>query len=315
MDEFPMEQASPSQRRRAGRLAVGLGVAGALVAAGVGTAIAVDGSPGLPQVSASELLNRMQNARVDSLSGTLRVQITPPAGENQTSYSTTVLQQLQAASVRVAIAGDGKQRIETHGFFGDAALIRNGQDVWLYDAQRHTAAHTTAPAPEKPKKTAPARTATRTPAQTPVAQPWLDLTDLPVPVQQDVKELFSAVRTHADARVTGTDLVAGRDVYLLELRPKSDLAPERVHKVEVAVDAKTSIPLRVEVYGPESGTPIVRAGFTQISFGKPGDSEFTLPQDVKVVKGEQGFDQLARSFLSKLPRHSAPSSMPTQPGR
>ena len=68
----------------------------------------------------------------------------------------------------------------------------------------------------------------------------------------------------------GTRPVAGRDAYELVLAPKDTRS--LVGQVRLAVDAETSVPLRVQVFGRASADgPAFSVGFTKISFEVPGD--------------------------------------------
>lgn len=79
--------------------------------------------------------------------------------------------------------------------------------------------------------------------------------------------------------------MAGRDAYQLVLKPKQ--SGSTVGSVQIAVDAKNGVPLRVQLLSAQGGKPIVDAGFTKVDFAKPaGDTfAFTAPKGAKVTEG------------------------------
>jgi hypothetical protein len=83
-------------------------------------------------------------------------------------------------------------------------------------------------------------------------------------------------------------MVAGRAAYQLTLAPKS--AQSLVGQVAVAIDARTHLPLRVQVTARGSATPVFSAGYTSISFATPAASNFTFtpPPGAKVKQATLG---------------------------
>ncbi len=74
---------------------------------------------------------------------------------------------------------------------------------------------------------------------------------------------------------SSTTSVAGRSAYELVLAPKDTRA--LVGQVRLAVDSQTSMPLRVQVFGKNSGNgPAFSVGFSSVSFDVPSASAVHL---------------------------------------
>jgi hypothetical protein len=76
--------------------------------------------------------------------------------------------------------------------------------------------------------------------------------------------------------------VAGRPSYLLTMRPTSTTTTVRA--VQVAVDARTFLPLRSQVFANGDGSAVLSAGFTSVSYGRlrSGLFSFTPPTGTTV---------------------------------
>lgn len=93
--------------------------------------------------------------------------------------------------------------------------------------------------------------------------------------------LAAAARSTA-VRVAQPQEVAGRDAYVLSLDPRTD--DTLVGHVDIAIDAETRIPLRVEMFARGATAPAIATGFDSVSF-EPIDSsvfEFDPPAGAKV---------------------------------
>ena len=149
--------------------------------------------------------------------------------------------------------------------FGERDLVANSTDVWFWDAQRFTAWHYAV------DEAAPHQ-----------APPSLgDLTQLVSKVLQDDRSYVAAI-------VAEPQVVAGRDAYVLRLTPATN--DTLLGRIEVAIDAETRMPLRLQVFPRGSSTAVLEAGYTSVGFGPVDASMFTFapPQDaiVKQVSDE-----------------------------
>jgi hypothetical protein len=68
--------------------------------------------------------------------------------------------------------------------------------------------------------------------------------------------------------------VAGQAAYQLVLAPRS--AESTISSIRLAVDGKTGVPLRVQVFGKGSSTPAFQVGFTSLSYTAPAASNFNF---------------------------------------
>ena len=87
-----------------------------------------------------------------------------------------------------------------------------------------------------------------------------------------------------DSNVT----VAGQAAYELVLAPKDTRS--LVGQVQIAVDGRNGVPLRLQVYARGASTPAFQVGYTAIQFVTPDPAEltFTPPPGAKVTKESLG---------------------------
>jgi outer membrane lipoprotein-sorting protein len=225
--------------------------------AAAGTLVA-SADPALPARSAAQLLVDVQTARVDGLSGTVvesadlgLPDLSALGGSNGSDITKLIT---GSNTARVWYAGDTKVRLALLGTLGETDVIRNGGDVWMWTSRDNTAEHIKVPAD----------------AGTPHAMP----TDLPVTPQEAAAKALAAIDPTTSVTTTGSAKVAGRDAYELVLAPKDTAS--LIGQVRLAIDAKTHIPLRVDVYAKNANDPAVRVAFQDISFAVPGAQQFTF---------------------------------------
>jgi outer membrane lipoprotein-sorting protein len=252
----------------------------AVVASGVFTAQA---GPSLPPRTAGQLLVDLQGAEVDGLSGTvvqdsdLGLPQLPQVGSGQGGGSSLTSLLTGSHTLRVWYAGEDKQRVALLGSLGETDVVRNGTDAWLWTSDTNSATHLKVPAGK-----AGADEADQLPAG--------------ITPQQAAEAALKALDPTTRVSTASTSTVAGRDAYELVLAPKDSRA--LVGQVRLAVDAKTSVPLRVQVFPKNSSNgPAFSVGFTSVSFDVPGAAQFAFnpPPGAKVTEGS-------------LPTGSAPSA-------
>lgn len=153
--------------------------------------------------------------------------------------------------LRVWWRGDDDWRVDALEPSGETDLIHDerGTTVWEYEAARVT--RTSDPAVRLP------RTADLLPS---VLGRWL----------------LSEARAQEVSRLPA-ERVAGRDAPGLRLDPADPQSS--VDHVDVWVDARTGLPLRVSVYGPAEDTAAMTTSFLELSTEAPGaaDTAFTRP--------------------------------------
>jgi outer membrane lipoprotein-sorting protein len=134
-------------------------------------------------------------------------------------------------------------------------LIRNGQQVWLWQSSSNSVTKTTLPA-----KASHAMQAAPT--------------EVPLTPQQAASQALKAVGPSTRVGVQRTVTVAGQPAYQLVLAPKS--AGSLIGRVNIAIDAARNVPLRVQVFARGAKTPAFQVGYTSIAFVKPAAANFSF---------------------------------------
>ncbi len=144
--------------------------------------------------------------------------------------------------------------------FAERDLIATRTDVWAWDSDAFTAWHAAVPPSAEP------------PA--PLSAGDLDAL---------VGKVLAGAAPYATLSLAEPERVAGRDAYVLALEPID--ATALVGSIRVAVDAGTSLPLRLQVIPKGSIDAAIEAGFTSVDFGPVDPSIFTFtPPDGATVK-------------------------------
>ena len=180
-------------------------------------------------------------------------------------------------TLRVWYAGDDKQRVALLGSLGETDVVRNGTNAWVWSSESNSATRFTVPAGKAGKHEADGLPAGVTP-------------------QQAADAALKALDPTTKVSTSSTTSVAGRSAYELVLAPKDTRS--LVGQIRLAVDSKTSLPLRVQVFGKNSGNgPAFSVGFSSVSFEVPPAAQFSFnpPPGTKVTEGT-------------LPVHQGPSA-------
>lgn len=254
------------------------------VVAGVGAfgPMVADASPDLPDITAQELLTRVQTAKVDGLSGTVTssTDLGLPALPGLGAEGGQFLDLLTGDhTARVAYAGPDKARVSVLDDMAERVLTTDGKTAWVYDSARREATKITLPARQAKPEVAPEKES--------------------YDPQAVAKQFLAAIDPTTKVEVSGTENVAGRDAYKLRLVPKTDKST--VGSVTLAVDSKTWIPLQVTVMPRTGKDPAVQLGFSAVSFDVPAASTFafTPPKGVKVTEEQAP----ARKAIPTTPGH------------
>ncbi|MGE7386094.1 LolA family protein [Streptomyces sp. NPDC004126] len=275
--------ANTKTSRKAARYAVPVAVAGVAAATvAMVPAFANAGGPDLPKVTAQQLIEKVAASDVQQLSGTAK--ITTDLGlpkiasgllggggvAGGSANPEDKIAQLANGTHTFRVAADGPDRQKLTFLDGkdEYTLVHNGQDVWGYDSKSNEVFHDkdAQNAGQDHKKTAER---------------------LPASPQELAQEVLKSAGPTTDISVGDTAQVAGRDAYQLVLKPKQ--SGSTVGSVQIAVDAKNGVPLRIQLLSSQGGKPIVDAGFTQVDFAKPAADAFTFtpPKGAKVTEGTE----------------------------
>jgi hypothetical protein len=115
-----------------------------------------------------------------------------------------------------------------------------------------------------------------------IPRDFIDSTSLIGPFER-VRDRLQA---YADAGVTTPETVAGRDAYILSLRPRSD--DTLVGSIEVAIDAETRLPLRLQIVPRNALDPSIEIGFSTIDFDPIDPSMFVFDPPAEATVTDAG---------------------------
>jgi outer membrane lipoprotein-sorting protein len=149
-------------------------------------------------------------------------------------------------------------RLESQGSGSDFVVVAGKNGLWSYSSATSTATHYTPPVGASAK----------TPTTSLSPQP--SSTD-PLAAITAGLQRFASTGT---VTMSGQTTVAGQPSYLLTMTPAS--ATTTVGSVQVAIDAKTFVPLRVQVFAKGDKIATLSAGFTRVSYRRVGNSLFTF---------------------------------------
>lgn len=263
---------------------------GVVAAGGAGKVLIGDTTGALPSRSPQQLLMDVAQAKVDTLSGTivqksaLGLPALPNVGEGSSNLSSLVSGN---HTLRVWYDTPNHVRLSLLGTNGESDVIRNNQDLWVWNSQQKAATHT--------KLTeAQARAQAGRDGKVPNGLLPSDLpsgsasgSGMPTDLNGLTSQLLGTLGTSTDISTNGTAKVAGRSAYELVLTPKDSAS--RVRDIRIAIDGERHIPTRIQVYARGAQAPAFEAAFTSISFGKPSSAEFSFkpPAGTKVTEGDK----------------------------
>jgi outer membrane lipoprotein-sorting protein len=258
------------------------GIAAAIAVASLATTAAANASaqPKLGPKTAAQLLVAVENADPAGLSGTvvetaklglpdLSGLVAPAGGGPGLSLESLVT---GSNTMNVWYSGPTRQRFALLGQLSEDDVIHDGTDLWSYDSSTRTVTHTTV----QDKAAADVHVSIAS------AAPSLD-------PQTAAEKALAAIDPTTAVVVDRTARVAGRAAYQLLLSPKDTRS--LIGSVRIAVDAATSVPLRVQIFAVGATSPAFEVGFTSVSFDVPNASvfEFVPPAGATVQENTGPF--------------------------
>jgi outer membrane lipoprotein-sorting protein len=158
-------------------------------------------------------------------------------------------------------------------------VVLTPSDLWVWDSDRFAAWHKSLPDRREP------------------TSPSL------VDVEGIVSHVISLVEPYARLTTSSPVNVAGRSAYVVRLTPASP-SDTLVDRIDVAIDAQTRVPLRLEVFAEGAAAPVVRIAYTAVAFD-PVDASvfhFTPPEGADVHEVDEGWGggEEPSSNLSRL---------------
>jgi len=244
-------------------LGVALAISGVVALAGQASS-----TPSLPSITPQQLIASMARAAEANgpVSGavTARIDLGLPSLPDQFSEqvpgAATLLSNLSGDHrLRVWHSADGL-RVADLLSAGERALFVSRRDAWAWDSGSFTAYHA-GPFPARK------------------AQPEGMLPD---PQTLAVRAL-AAISPSTAVSVGQAVRVAGRDAYVLVLRPRTDQT--LADRVDISVDAVRRVALGVAIFPRNSLRPAISVAFTSVSFDpiKASTFDFTPPAGARVV--------------------------------
>ena len=176
----------------------------------------------------------------------------------------------------IYVDGVDKARVQVLDMLSERNFIRNGSDLWFYDASKQVVKHSVISASDEDE------------ARNQALALWnANSTKLPFDVTSPaaVADYFLAQAGKDTVFTVGSDAkVAGRGVYQLNMSPKS--SGSLVESIALSIDAATGLPLAVSVKAVSESEPAFEIAFESISFEKPdaANFNFVVPAGAKVEK-------------------------------
>lgn len=246
--------------------------AGSLILGGALLApLAASADAGLPPRTAEELLVALQQAEPTPLSGTVgtSADLGLPSLPMSMAGGGALALATGDATVRVWADGPDRQRLALIEDRAETTVVRSGSEAWVWSSRDATADRYVLP-----EESDRAGHAGDLPAGL----------ALPSTPEQAAQMALAALDPTTEVTTTGVARVAGRDAYELVLTPRDDRT--LVARVSIALDAETSVPLRVRVHSTRSADPAVQVGFTSVDLARPnpGLFEFTPPAGATITE-------------------------------
>jgi outer membrane lipoprotein-sorting protein len=227
------------------------------IAVGVSTIPSADAAPALPAKTPAQLLSDVAAThKMPPLTGTV-VETTSlglpqlPQTGNPTSLSSLLT---GSHTVKVYWQDAKHFRLAVPQSLSESDVIRNGSTAWLWQSNKNEVTKFTVPADNSNKMPTP--------------------TTAPLTPQQAANQVLQQVGKTTAVSVQSNVDVAGEAAYQLVLAPKD--ARSTIGSVRIAIDGKTGVPLRLQVFAKGGTTPAFQVGYTSISYTAPNPANFTF---------------------------------------
>ena len=196
-------------------------------------------------------------------------------------------------TANVYVDGMNKARLQVLDLLSERDFIRNGSDLWFYDAGKQSVKHSVINAADQARAEKEAKT-------------FFDANSSLLPFDATspaaVADYFLA-QAGKDADISvGKDVkIAGRGAYQISVSPKS--ADSLIQSVSVAMDAETGLPLSVVVRAVGQSTPAFEVAFESISFEKPAAAnfDFVVPAGAQVTEVVAPTEADVQKYAGKAP--------------
>lgn len=202
-------------------------------------------------------------------------------------------------NANVFVDGPTRARVQVLDLLSERNFIRNGKDLWFYDAAKSEVVHAEIdPNEEESAKRDLTEFLTDNAAEFP-----FDITSPAAIAQYLIDEAGQTTNFTVIEDVN----IAGRDSYQLVMTPKT--SGSLVESVKLAIDAEFGLPLAVTVKAVGKADPAFEVAFASISFNKPASNlfDFTPPAGATVEKLD------AKSLEGQLSQTEKPAAKAIDP--
>jgi outer membrane lipoprotein-sorting protein len=196
-------------------------------------------------------------------------------------------------TANIYVDGINKARLQVLDLLSERDYIRNGSDLWAYDAGKSLAQHSVINQKEVEQADAQARLllslyGTKLP---------FDYTSPSAVADYIVNEAgkYSTITTASDIKI------ADHGAYQITITPKNNQS--LVASATIAIDAETGLPLSARVMAVGQTTPAFEVAFETITFETPAASNFnfTPPTGTRVVEVAAPTKEEVLRELAKAP--------------
>lgn len=256
----------------------------AVVAAAVAAAflapplLASAGDADLPDLTAEELLAQVIAAEPVPLAGsvvyTARLGL-PEIPLSEATGADPIALLGGSSTLRVWTDGAERSRVSLLGATSEYSVVADAAQLWTYSSSDDAVTHYALSAADQ------ARLETLSDEATERALAERAAT-LPTP-QEAARMALAKAEELSTVSLDAETTVAGRPAYQLVVSPRT--AGSLVARVIIAVDAETSVPLRVQTWSTQDAqAPAIEIGFTDIAFVAPDDAvlSFSAPSGATV---------------------------------
>jgi outer membrane lipoprotein-sorting protein len=193
----------------------------------------------------------------------------------------------------VYVDGVTKARVQILDLLSERNFIRNGSDLWFYEAGKQSVRHSVVTAADENR----AKSELENFLKSNSSSIAIDATS-----PAAVADYFLSQATPTTTFTVGKDaLVAGRGTYTLTMTPKT--SDSLMQSVQISIDGSTGLPLAVAAYATGKSAPAFAISFETISFEKPAASHFnfTIPAGTKVTEVPVPTENDLKKYLGKNP--------------
>jgi outer membrane lipoprotein-sorting protein len=261
-------------------------------------------APSLPTKTPQQVLGMVAAAHVDGLTGDVleKSALGLPALPSSTGGGpgaaglTGLLSGTH--SLRVWVGKAGQLRAQVLDTLDETDIVSDGVDLWTYVYSTNEVSHLVLPAK-------------RAGAGANAPKPTPDLAEASLTPGQLAAKLLAAADPTTEVSVSGTTSVAGRDAYLLDIRPRT--ADTTVGVVRIAVDATNGVPLRVQIFARGATSAALTIGFGHVSFGAIDASKFhfTAPPGARTSSSAIGGNGQRATLPTETPGLTTPGPTPS----